>query len=262
MSSFFKETNPEINALILRHESRIKAGKVDLMQIVSNLGITVIEEDLGISGRVCGCLVRDGLNAIILVNQYINNQGRRHFTIAHELGHYCISSHIRNMYECDKFKLEDYASKDEENEANIFASELLLPSKEVKELLERKPVSLGLIQAVANDYEMSVSAVAVKFTKLTREDTCASVLTKDDTVVWRMRSPRFFRKGLDIKTKVHSSPSLKAKSHPAQWLIGRDITEIPHVLEESIVFPNLQMKLSIITVPDSDEDDDWDDNSI
>lgn len=255
MSNFFQEATPEANALMLRHKYKIPVGKVDLEGLVEKLGILIMEEDLGTSGKVCGCLVRDGYDAVILINKHINNLGRKRFTISHELGHYCLPSHVKTLYECDKFKIEDFGSKDDEDEANAFASELLLPSRIVKEVLHRKPVSLELIQAVADEYEMSISAVAVKFTKLSQEDTCACVLSQNNTMIWRFRSPRFFRRELDIKREVYSSQKDKEKSHPAHWLIGKEIDDIPYVLEESLVFPNLQMKLSIITIPDDGEDD-------
>lgn len=71
----------------------------------------------------------------IMINNSINNNGRRHFTIAHELGHYFLSHHLtQNSFYCsDNVILEDGIWKNQiEQEANYFASCFLMPEEKIR----------------------------------------------------------------------------------------------------------------------------------
>lgn len=260
--NFFNQINPEIHAIDLRYKLRTGPGFVDLDDMCARLDIDIIEDDLGTSGNVCGCLVREGNAAIILINKYMDYIGRKRFTIAHELGHFFIPTHNNSTYECDRFKIEQFGNASQETEANIFASELLLPSKEAKEIVRKHPVSSSVIESTAKQYGMSLSAVAVKLVKLTQDDICAVALSVSDSgkVLWSVRSPKFIRKGLDLKRTILTSSNVKTQEHPSQHLIGNMLTNIPFIWMENILFNKLDIQLSVITVPDDDEQDaDWDD---
>lgn len=259
-TNFFNRVNPEVHAIDLRYKFKIVPGFVDLNAICSNLDIEIIEEDLGISGNVCGCLVKDDNDAVILINSYIENLGRKRFTIAHELGHFIIPNHNNSTYQCDRFRIEEFGNQSQETEANIFASELLFPTKEAKEIVRKHSLSSSLIEKSAELYGMSLSAVAVKLVKLTEYDTCAVVLSENSKVRWSIKSPRFLKKGLEIKKDIQTTFTAKQKKHPSQYLFGNNINNIPFILAENISFKNLGMELSIITIPDNDEgDEEWDD---
>lgn len=71
--------------------------------------------------------------AYIIVNDNITNDGRRNFTIAHELGHYFLCHELKNGQCFDADILEDGAAVDAiEREANYFASCLLMPESKLK----------------------------------------------------------------------------------------------------------------------------------
>ena len=70
----------------------------------------------------------------IMVNQNISNEGRKNFTIAHELGHYFLNHQLKtNAFYCfDNEILEDNFHQDEiENQANYFATCLLMPEEKI-----------------------------------------------------------------------------------------------------------------------------------
>ena len=260
-TNFFNKTNPEIHAVDLRYKFKIAPGVVDLNTICNNLDIEIVEDDLGASGNVCGCLVKDGNSAIILINSYLENLGRKRFTIAHELGHFIIPNHNNTTYQCDRFRIEEFGNRNQETEANIFASELLFPTKEAKEIVRKHSVSSSLIEKHAELYGMSLSAVAVKLVKLTQDDTCAVILSENHKVRWSVKSPRFLKKGLEIKKDIQMTSISKNKEHPSHYLFGSYITNIPFISVQTIPFTNLGMELSIIAIPDNDEeDDDWDES--
>lgn len=79
--------------------------------------------------------------AYIMVNDNITNDGRRHFTIAHELGHYFLCHELKNGQCFDADILEDGTAVDAiEREANYFASCLLMPESKIK------PAFLSMLQ--------------------------------------------------------------------------------------------------------------------
>ncbi len=82
-----------------------------------------------------GCL--DAEHRIIHVNA-TDSEERQRFTIAHELGHFCLGhgSSLR-----DTTKANWYAVNPEhEKEANQFAADLLMPAIAIKAMVERKNV--------------------------------------------------------------------------------------------------------------------------
>lgn len=71
----------------------------------------------------------------IVINRAIDNESRKHFTIAHELGHYFLSHQLKqNTFYCSKNEIvKEGLWKDPiEQEANYFASCLLMPEEKVK----------------------------------------------------------------------------------------------------------------------------------
>lgn len=83
-----------------------------------------------------GALVKTNSNQnCIIINKNIDNVGRKHFTIAHELGHYFLNHQLNNAFLfCSKSDvLEDgYQSDPIEREANYFASCFLMPEDKIK----------------------------------------------------------------------------------------------------------------------------------
>lgn len=69
----------------------------------------------------------------IMINSEITNEGRKNFTIAHELGHFFLGHELKNGQCFDTEILEDDSAVNEiEREANYFASCLLMPERKIK----------------------------------------------------------------------------------------------------------------------------------
>lgn len=69
----------------------------------------------------------------IMINSDISNEGRRNFTISHELGHYFLCHELKNGQIFDSDIFENGSEIDEiEREANYFASCLLMPETKIK----------------------------------------------------------------------------------------------------------------------------------
>lgn len=89
-----------------------------------------------LNGDFVGALTKySNGQSYIIVNSTIDNDGRRHFTIAHELGHFFLSHQLTqsSFYCLNDEILEEGAWKIPiEQEANYFASCLLMPEQKVK----------------------------------------------------------------------------------------------------------------------------------
>lgn len=83
----------------------------------------------------------DNGQSYIMINDNIENDGRRNFTIAHELGHYFLCHELKNgqCFDADIFE-DDTAVDTIEREANYFASCLLMPESKIK------PAFLSMLQ--------------------------------------------------------------------------------------------------------------------
>ena len=113
-------------------ENNVFEPPVDVEKIAASRGLLVERKDVE---SISGFLVKSYGNAIIGVNSS-NAPVRQRFTIAHELGHYLLHPssaedlHIDSNFEI-KFRddLSSQGTDAEEQEANFFAAELLMPRK-------------------------------------------------------------------------------------------------------------------------------------
>lgn len=100
----------------------------------------------------------------IMVNQGIDNLGRRNFTIAHELGHHFLEHQLHsNSFYCsdDEISEESQAAAPMEREANYFADCLLMPEQKLKSaflsmLANSKRAKIKDSLYVKNDYTFSI----------------------------------------------------------------------------------------------------------
>lgn len=113
---------------------------IDLERILENIGISARPEDFTDlekklnKGHILGLVLSNKQNAIIYYskNEKLN---RQRFTIAHELGHIC--NHITprsDDYAYIDWRIEEESETEAERDANIFAGELLIPIKKLKEV--------------------------------------------------------------------------------------------------------------------------------
>lgn len=100
----------------------------------------------------------------IMVNNSIDNSGRKNFTIAHELGHYFLSHSLKQgtFYCFDNQIAEDVIYKDPiEQEANYFATCFLMPEQKIKSaflsiLKYSKKAKIKDFLHVKNDYTFGI----------------------------------------------------------------------------------------------------------
>ena len=110
---------------------------VDMMGLIQEKGITCVEENLGTNADGYSDLKDSDLK--IVLNSAIQYEPRKRFTLAHELGHIFISWHSDVTLCVTDNEYSEHNKLDiQEHEANVFASEILMPTEWVKEMLVRR----------------------------------------------------------------------------------------------------------------------------
>ncbi len=105
-----------------------------IYEICNNLGIALMETDEIDAEALLIKKFEEQSAPIIAVKACSAYQHRTKFSIAHEIGHYVLSNHLQHIYACTLEDINTYSSdKTSESEANIFAAELLLPTKWLQE---------------------------------------------------------------------------------------------------------------------------------
>lgn len=149
-----KYTDPRAHALRSRYHERFEAPElpVPVESIAEDLlGLRVEEAELsGISGFLYPA------ERLIFLNARETPQ-RRRFTLAHELGHW-ICQHLEGTREPVYCRHEDVTAAEppdraREREANVFAAELLMPERAVR---NQWP---GELQRVATTFGVSEQAM-------------------------------------------------------------------------------------------------------
>ena len=152
----------------------IKSYPVDIIKLCNQVGLKVFEEYL--PAEVSGFIIiqndsipKYGINKVVVVNLQ-DSPTRRRFTIAHELAHFVLHRDESELL---------YAHRDAgqnnyiEQEANLFASNILMPEELVKaELSKCQHQYFGNIpnhiktKYIANVFAVSESAAAVRLSLL------------------------------------------------------------------------------------------------
>jgi len=232
-------------------------GKPDLAQIGERIGLRIEEVD---AQAFEGSLVRalNGPKGIIAVKKTIREPTRKRFTIAHEIGHYIIPSHRTLENVCTTGMVETWLENllKPESEANEFAVELLLPARHVRGPLRLGDPSVDTIARVANQFETSLTATALRFIDLT-DLACAVVWSERNRARWYRRSKALpFYLPKEILPCAGSYASRVANGQVAQkdfaevpsetWLDHRDTDGVERVLEHSIQLPNYDAVFTLL----------------
>ena len=99
-------------------------------------GEAIKYRQIATSSDFVGALTRgNNGQSYIMTNAAISNDGRRNFTIAHELGHYALEHHLHSgslFCSNDGIMEEGSAALAIEREANPFATCLLMPEEKIR----------------------------------------------------------------------------------------------------------------------------------
>lgn len=187
--------------------NEFSAGNItDLQRIMEYEEIYLHEDSYG--DAFDGALVLDQDKYHIHVNKdkgnYLNST-RGRFTIAHELGHYFIEDHHKNLINSEPH-FSSFSIKNSnviEREADYFASCLLFPQKRFHKVCERRKFSAELILELSDTFKASKIAAVKRFCEIGTHEIFA-VYSQNNQVRWYDHSRDFpFMK---LRFKIGSKP--------------------------------------------------------
>ncbi|WP_395741686.1 ImmA/IrrE family metallo-endopeptidase [Prosthecobacter sp.] len=177
-----------------------QTGRVCPIKICKDKKITVVHGNYGV-GKFDGLLaLRDGAWTILcnLDNGNTPGSSRERFTIAHELGHYHIPEHRKQLLAgCPSHGSNtgafDGADSIEELEADTFAANLLMPPKRfVPRLRAVKETPLSAVLRLRQEFDTSLESTAIQ---TMRHDDGVLVITKwvDESLAWHRIAEMAFK---------------------------------------------------------------------
>jgi Zn-dependent peptidase ImmA (M78 family) len=159
-------------------------AKIDPFVVLARRQIPIIY------GKLDGAtaqLSRHRDRAIIRISDQIVQLGRVRFSIAHEIGHYLLGHGILGEGIAEATELH---TRHQEREADVFASEFLMPEELVRPFCDRTPIDLTSVGAVAETFRTSIVSAAVRYVELSPAP-CAVVYSEAGFVEWAKRSRSF-----------------------------------------------------------------------
>lgn len=147
----------------------VEPAHIDLQALAHHLGAKVVIEPLeGCEAR----LLTAGDRAIITLSEFSSFE-RQRFSLGHELAHW-IWDQNRGAFLCvsDDISPQDDQTKQIEAQANFNASQLILPDYLVRPRIEGRSPNLNLADDLGSEFTSSLTAAAIKVTRLTPQATC------------------------------------------------------------------------------------------
>ncbi len=241
--------------------------RCDLDYLLDELDIVACESEHADCGYVA-CLIRTpGLSGMMLAPG--QDPGRRRFSIAHELGHFGIPTHLTAAtgFRCHEVDLRR-RSRDaaiREWEANDFAAELLMPSHRFAADLSSRAITFATVDQLAalDMYDVSCTAAAWRVIQTSHEP-CALFVAHEGQLNWAAYS-RSWRYAQTERQRPFPDASagaavLRGEStvrhgeqvDPAVWLTSADgrwtAPDSIEVVESTHTVPHHGLVLSLVWV--------------
>jgi hypothetical protein len=168
-------------SLVLR-ELKIEGLRVDPADVAARKGILVQAKPDTAAG-VSGMLVKAGDEFGIMYATNIPSKGFQKFSIAHEIGHYCIDGHSDALLANGvHYSQAGFRSSDPfEQEADYFAAALLMPEVAFRKAMNSHDPGLTCVEALRKDCGTSLTATAIRYAGLTR-DGIAVILSSGEVI--------------------------------------------------------------------------------
>ena len=156
----------------LLEEHDVEELPVPVEWIANQIGLIVEYEEFG--NDVSGVLVLEEDYGVIGVNS-AHSSVRQRFTIAHEIGHYCLHREWSDVFIDSEFepRYRDNRSSrgknPEEIQANKFAAALLMPESFLAAYFAESGIDIGdddQVEELAEEFEVSVTAMTYRLANL------------------------------------------------------------------------------------------------
>lgn len=178
----------QLAAIKLMQEIGItEPNQISVELIAAGLGATVIEKELSNSD---GRIVFGNKRTLITINKNIEYEGKRRFTIAHEIGHLVLHKGQFEIHNDNDATLEYFKKGHQETEANEFASELLMPESVFRNISDEYEFSPALLQFLADHFKTSITSVAYRYFKYGIHPVCL-IYSYNNVVKYWMRPDNY-----------------------------------------------------------------------
>ncbi len=269
MTSSFPRTKRSTasDARILLHELNIKSPPIKPREIVKQLGILL--QEVNAADRYDGWIIQHDGTAAISLNKDIPSEERKNFTIAHELGHFQISTHTRQPH-CLRKDIGAFSIVNEEAEANEFAAELLMPEDLVRPIAEEGEIGLDKIQEIADTFETSLTSSAFRYITYTPYLVALVICERKQVKYFRL-SPELFKKrcaflergstldknclaidAFDVDGNVFKSENDRDSVLPSVWFLEMDDTKV-NCFEETRGLPGINQTISLVWLEEKED---------
>lgn len=209
-----------------------------------------------------GEIVSYGDRSTISINSAIQYETKKRFATAHELGHFEMHRELIPIFWDTEYDLVNwYQAGPQETEANEFAAEFLMPSESFFKECEEYYFDPGLINHLADTYQVSKTAAILRFVKRGNHPVCV-VYCKDNKMKW-WKTSEDFRYFLEFERdqpppsgsvayelfttkKIYKGDELKQEIWKSTWFrLGWDNKD-PLFYEYCLFVPSYNYSLSII----------------
>lgn len=239
----------------------LSSGRRGLHEVAAALGLELKEVE---ADGFDGALIRaqDAPIGAIAIRASIREAARKTFTIAHEIGHFVLPHHRHTSVACTSSEIgnwDDAGTEPKlEREANEFAAELLMPLELVKIIAECAAPSLELIEKIAREFGVSLSAAAWRYCDVAAES-CAVIWSTEGTIQWAKRStgfPFYLPKGWKVEEGTFAAACFEAEKVPGHpravplhlWSNSASLDSSTRLLEQSKALPSYRSVISLLWI--------------
>ncbi|MEZ5199294.1 MAG: ImmA/IrrE family metallo-endopeptidase [Bacteroidales bacterium] len=233
---------------------------IDLIEIASYYDIIV--QDVTMK-NADGRIVFGKEKAIISINENISYSPRKRFTLAHELGHYFLHREDIHIHNDNFLTLDTFKAGSQETEANLFASELLMPQKFFIPITKSEPFSPDLLRRMSTHFNSSLTSVVFKYQQFGNHPIFIFFCRNNKVEYW-IPPHDFFIKVKDIKNltppfgsvayEFFSEGTIYPAEESKQYIFKSEWFELNYdevdseVCEYCIVSPNFNTALSVVWI--------------
>ena len=259
----------------MRDNASLRAARYAAQRLTRDLCITrpeqLVMEDIAwirgayvLEGELHGAearLARKGNHGVIRIRANLPELGRKRFAIAHELGHWELGDSMSQLSACTTDDISGGGAIEPEIVANVFAGELLMPTRLMAPRCSEATPDLQVVCNLAEEFRTTVTATVQRFVEESKE-TCVAVFSQDRKVKWwRIREgARVWIEGgqaIDNRSSAWapSSGDLMEPVETEAWFPDWDGPGSREVREQSIVLGHYRTVLTLLWLIDSEEKD-------
>lgn len=164
----YRRQQIQAKALEVLRDAGVSSLPVKPKDIAEHLEMKVEPKPSSMSGA-SGWLICNGNRFAIVYATHIDNLGFQNFSIAHEIGHFCLDGHPEYIFRSSNEHMSraGFSSADAiEQEADYFAACLLMPKPLCLPLINKNSDGMAAVTSLATKCETSLVASALRYAEI------------------------------------------------------------------------------------------------